>query len=127
MRGGVPRPLQPFLLPDCFPFPSLYYFPLALLFFLAKLRVDLDEEADDKRCRAAEDRPEEEVAVADELLQPSGHHARQHHSQGHEARADGVVGRAVLALREIDEVEHVGREAKSVAKLLDEDAGVDDP
>ena len=65
--------------------------------------------------------------LADELLQPSGHHARQHHSQGHEARADGVVGRAVLALREVDEVEHVGREAKSVAKLLDEDAGVDDP
>ena len=64
--------------------------------------------------------------VADELLQPAGGHTRQHHAQSHEGRTDSVVGGFVFAVGEVDEVEHVGRETKSVAKLFDEDTEVDD-
>ena len=36
------------------------------------------------------------------------------------------MGRLVLALAVVDQVEHVGRKTKAVAELLKEDADVDD-
>lgn len=69
--------------------------------------------------------PVEEMFVPDELLQPTGRHARQHHAQGHEGRTDGIVGGLMLSVGEIDEVEHVGGESEPVSELFDEDAEVD--
>ena len=60
------------------------------------------------------------MAVADGLLKPAGGHARKHHAESHESGAYGIMRGLVLAVAEIDKVEHIGRETESVAELLDE-------
>ena len=66
-----------------------------LLFFvfnlLAKVGINLNEEANKNCGGTANHGPHEEVAIADGLLEPSGAHAGEHHAEGHEACTDGVV------------------------------------
>ena len=66
------------------------------------------------------------MEVAQVVGHPTGNHTRNHHAQGLHGGADAEDGGTALALREIDEVEHVGGEAEAVAELFDEDAEVDD-
>lgn len=90
--------------------------------FFTKRGVDAEQSRSAERGKAASRHPEEEGAVAHPLLEHAGRHAREHHPEGHEGGADGVVGRLRRTAGVVDEIEHVGREAEAVAKLLDEDA-----
>ena len=63
--------------------------------------------------------PQEEVRVADVVLQPAAPHAGEHHAHGHEAGADGVVRRLVRRRVRSDHVQQVGGEPEAVAELLD--------
>ena len=90
--------------------------------FFTKQGVDAEQGRSAERREAAGRHPEEEGAVAHPLLEHAGHHAREHHPEGHEGGADGVVGRLRRTAGVVDEIEHVGREAEAVAELLDEDA-----
>lgn len=66
-----------------------------LLFFvfnlLAKVGINLNEEANKDCGGTANHGPHEEVAVANGFLQPASGHARKHHTQSHEASTDSVV------------------------------------
>ena len=95
-------------------------------FFLAELRIDVDEGCDEEGSQAADNRPDEEVAVSNGFLQPACHHAWQHHPQCHEACADGIVSCFMFTFREVDKIKHVRGKAKSVAELLNEDTCIDD-
>ena len=98
------------------------------MLFPSVFRVDLPSyhEGDEQCGQAAEHDHPEEVDVADGLLYVSGHKAREHHAQGHECRADGIVGGLKLTFGEVHHVEHVGGEAKAVAELLDAKGDGDD-
>ena len=69
---------------------------------------------------------QEEGWITDTLLQRTSEESWNHHRESHESCAEGIVGRLVLALTIIYKVEHIGREAEAVAKLLDEDTHIDD-
>ena len=97
----------------------------SLFFLFAELGVDLEQGGDDERHGASGHHDEEECAVADGLLQGTSEEAGNHHREGHQSRTKRVVGRLVLALAIIYKVEHVGGEAKAVAKLLEEHADID--
>ena len=60
-------------------------------------------------------------------MQPACEKAGQHHAQGHETCAEGVVAGFGRALGKVEQEHHVGGEAEAVAELLEEDAGVDAP
>ena len=66
---------------------------------------------------------DEEIEIAREFLQRTAHQTGQHHAQSHEAGGEGVVRRGVLAARKLQEVDHVGGEAETVAELLQEHEG----
>ena len=78
----------------------------------------------DKRDRCAYHDPYKKQAVAEEFLNPSGHHAGNHHAQRHESRTDGIMGGLVLSFREMDEIKHIGCKAESVSELFDKDTAV---
>src|SRR5882672_9304034 len=61
--------------------------------FLLQRQPQRHDEARDR----GEDHPHEEVLVADVILQPATPHAGEHHAHGHEASADRVVRRLMLA------------------------------
>ena len=94
--------------------------------FLAEFGVRPDEGGDDETGDRAEHDPDEEVLVADDFLEPAGGHARDHHTEGHEAGADRVVGGLVFATGDVEHVNHIRCEAEAVAELLEGDAGIDD-
>ena len=93
---------------------------------LSERRVNLQHGGNDKGYDAAEHYPHKEVGIADEVGEPTGHHARKHHAERHERSADGVDGSTLFATGKVYEVEHIGCETEAVAELLDEDAGIDD-
>ena len=55
---------------------------------------------------------------------PTGDHAWKHHAERLHGCEDAENGGTALALREIDEVEHIGCETETVAKLLNENTEV---
>ena len=93
--------------------------------FAAEGGGDLDEGGNGNRDDAASHHPPEKVDITHRFLEPSGGHAGEHHAESHEAGAYRIVGRAERAFTEVDEIEHIGREAESVTELLDEDTGID--
>ena len=97
----------------------------SLALFQTEFGVDFHECTYSDCCHAAYYGPDEEVTVADSLLQPAGSHSGQHHAKCHEAGANCVVRRLVFAFGEVNEIEHVGSEPESIAKLLDEYADMD--
>ena len=56
------------------------------------------------------------------LLQPAAPHSGQHHAQRHEAGADGVMRRLMLAARDVNHVEKKRGGTEAVAELFDGDA-----
>ena len=94
---------------------------VGLVGFFAVVGVDgfIDEVGDDQRGEAAGHDHPEEVHVADRFLDVTGNKTRQHHAQRHKGGADGIVRRLELALAEVHHIQHVGREAETVTKLLD--------
>lgn len=93
--------------------------------FAAEGGGDLDEGGNGNRDDAASHHPPEEVDITHRFLEPSGSHAGKHHAESHEAGAYRIVGRAERAFTKVDEIEHIGREAESVTKLLDKYTGID--
>lgn len=83
------------------------------------------KEGDNKRGHTACNHHPEEVDVANGFLYVSSKHAWYHHAQCHESGANSVVRCLKLALREIYHIEHIGRETKAVAKLLNSNSNTD--
>ena len=104
-------------------FNALFWGYMFLNMFFPEAGRHLNEGGNCNRHNAAYHHPPEESEVAELLLYPSGHHARQHHAKGHEAGAYGIMCRAQFTLAVINEIKHIGTEAESVAKLLDAYAG----
>lgn len=92
--------------------------------FTSECGINPDEVGHSDGGSAADHGPDKEVLVTDRLLNPSGCHAGEHHAESHETGADTVMSRAVTSFREIDEIEHVGCEAETVAELFDKHTDV---
>ena len=82
------------------------------------VRLDLNDEGDGDRGGTAQYHHPEEAGIAEPFLEIPGHHAWQHHAQGHESRAEGIVRCLEFTLGEIYQIEHVGSEAEAVAELF---------
>ena len=65
------------------------------------------------------------MLISQKLLHPSGYHAGKHHAQCHKCCTDGVMCRTVTSPGKINEIQHVCREPKSIAKLFDKNADID--
>ena len=103
----------------------LLIFTDTVLLLDAEARVYLDQTGNGDSEEATDHDDNEEIDVSYGIFEPSGYHARQHHTECHESGADGVMCGFALALAEVEHIEHVGGEAKSVSELLDEDTGAD--
>lgn len=64
------------------------------------------------------------MLIAELFLNPSRDHSWKHHPERHKTGADGIVRGFVLAVREVNQIEHIRREAKSIAELLNGDGDV---
>ena len=64
--------------------------------------------------------------VADQFLDIARDHAGEHHAEGHEAGANGVVGGLLWAFTEEHHEVGEGRETESVTELLYKDANIDE-
>ena len=65
------------------------------------------------------------MRITDVLLQPAAPCIWQIHSQRHETGANRVVRGLMLAARDVNHVEHEGRESEAITKLFDNHAGAD--
>lgn len=83
-------------------------------------RIKLHEGRNKEGDAAKHGGDDEEIEVAREFLQRTTHQTGQHHAQRHEAGSKGVVRRGVLAARKLQQVDHIGCEAETVAELLQE-------
>ena len=90
--------------------------------FLTILRIHLHGHGHKDSHKAADHYEDEEACIAHSLLQISCNHPREHHAQGHEGRTQRIMCRLELALREEDEVEHIGCEAEAIAELVESHA-----
>ena len=70
-----------------------------MMFFFPEFRVYFQQCCDTDRHQAAGHYDKEEVEVSHGFLQFSGHGARQHHGQGHESRAEGIMRSLLFPLR----------------------------
>ena len=92
-----------------------------------KLGVNLDECRNGKGDDTKEHDNDEERLVAHRILDPSRHHARKHQSKIGQSGANGVMRRLKLTLAIIEHIECEGGESQTIAKLLDEETGTDEP
>lgn len=67
-----------------------------------------------------------DIKSVEPVKNPSGSHSREHHPQSHKSRAESVMRRLCLTLREINEIKHKSRKTETVAELLDEYRYVDE-
>ena len=65
--------------------------------------------------------------VADQFLDIARDHAGEHHAEGHESGANGVVGGLLRAFTEEHHEVGEGGEAETVAELFDSDTGRNEP
>ena len=93
--------------------------------FLTVLRIYLNKGGNDKGDEAATNDPPEEIEVTEMVCHPTCQHTWNHHTQSLEGCTNAEHGGGALTLREIDEVEHISREAKAIAELLNQHADVD--
>ena len=96
------------------------------LLFLSEGRIDLDKRRNGKRNDAEQHHGDEEMLVAQQVLQPSAGHARQHQSEERDGRAERIVRRLILALRVIEHVKGERGEAQAITKLLHKEARTDE-
>ena len=64
--------------------------------FLSEFRVNLQQGGYTESGERAGHDPDKEKPVSLSFLHPSGNHARKHHAQCHESRANGIVGSLVI-------------------------------
>src|SRR5258708_39390422 len=88
-----------------------------LLISFPKLRLQRNLRRDDETGDRRQNYPDKKMPVAQVFLQPAAPHARQHHAQRHEARADRVMRRLMFAARDADHIQHERRETETIAEL----------
>src|SRR5260370_41021239 len=106
--------------------PAVFACSRLLSRLLPKLLVHLEQHGQCKAGPGRAEHPTEEVLVTHNVGDPTAPHSRDHHPQGHEAGADGVMRRLVGAVGKIEQVEHEGGEAKAVTQLLNGNSAAGD-
>ena len=98
-----------------------FFFTAACRFGVFWIVINLYHRRHYKREHTERRGEDEEIQITHMHLEVAGYKPRQHHAECHQTRTESIMCRGEFTSRKIDEVKHIGRKAKSVTELLDED------